>query len=119
MEDRRTRPEQARAVRARRSRQRSRRRQNRAGMLSITGIVFVLLVAMSVQIFLLYQKNEDYKVREKQLTAELRSEEERSKEIAAYEEYVATPEYIEQIAKTKLGLIYANEIIFKELVPEQ
>lgn len=119
MEDRRTKPGQARSVRAKRSRQRSRRRQNRAGMLSITGIVFVLLIAMSVQIFLLHQKNEDYKAREKQLKAELRDEEERSEEIAAYEEYVTTPGYIEQIAKTKLGLIYANEIIFKEQVPEQ
>lgn len=87
--------------------------------MSILGVVVVLLAAMSVQIFTLHQKNEGYKARERQLEAELKDEEGRREEIAAYEAYVMTPEYIEQIAKTKLGLIYSNEIIFKEKKPEQ
>lgn len=69
---------------------------------------------MSTQIFRLYQKNEDLKMAEIQKTAELEEEQERQEEIQAYEKYVTTPEYIEQIAKTKLGLIYSNEIVFKE-----
>ena len=80
----------------------------------ISCIVLFLLIAMSTQIFRLYQQNEDLKAEETQKTAELEGEQERQEEIQAYEEYVATPEYIEQIAKTKLGLVYSNEIVFKE-----
>lgn len=83
-------------------------------MLCISCIVLFLLVAMSTQIFRLYQKNEDLKAEEQQKTAQLEEEQERQEEIEDYEEYVTTPEYIEQIAKTKLGLVYSNEIIFKE-----
>ena len=35
------------------------------------------------------------------------------------EEYAATPEYIVELAKTKLGLVNENEIIFKERKPEE
>ena len=77
-------------------------------------IVLFLAAAMSVQIVRLYQKNEDYISKEKQLTSQLEDEQGRQEEVAAYKEYVTTREYIEQIAKTKLGLVYPNEIIFKE-----
>ena len=114
MEERRNQQRRARAARAGRVRRRRQRRQNRTGVLCISCIVLLLLAAMSVQIFHLHEENEDYKALEEQLTAELESEQQRQEEIASYEEYVTTPEYIEQIAKTKLGLVYSNEIIFKE-----
>lgn len=114
MEERRNQKGRARVVRAGRSKQRGHRRQNRAGIMGISFTVLLLLAAMSVQIVRLSREIEDYKAKEEQLTAELDSEQERQKEIAAYGEYVMTPEYIEQIAKTKLGLVYSNEIIFKE-----
>jgi cell division protein DivIC len=114
MEDSRERQERARSRRARRRKQKSRYKQNRAGMLCISGIVLFLLVAMSVQILRLHETNEEYKAQERELSAQLESEQERREAIQAYEEYVTTPEYIEEIAKTKLGLIYPNEIIFKE-----
>lgn len=106
--------EQARRSSAQRMRMRRQRKQNKAGMLSITLIVLVLLGVMSVQIVTLYQKNEEYKKKEADLTVRLEAEEQRKEEIKEYEEYVTTKEYIEQIAKTKLGLVYSNEIIFKE-----
>ena len=108
----------ARAVRAGRRRQVSRYRQNKTGMLCISCIVFLLLIGMSTQIVRLYQKHDDLKEKEAQLSSQLESEQEREEEIQAYESYVATPEYMEQIAKTKLGLVYPGEIIFKERTKE-
>lgn len=113
-EQRNRKPGEARARRASQRRQRSRYKQNKAGMLCISCIVLFLLAGMSTQIFRLYQKKEELKVQENQRMAQLEDEQERKEEIQAYEAYVTMPEYIEQIAKTKLGLVYSNEIIFKE-----
>ena len=113
MDERRTR-QQARSRRAGQRRQRRRNKENKAGMMCVTLIVLCFMVGVSAQIFRLYGKNESYKMKEKQLTNQLEQEQERKEEIAAYEEYVATPEYIEELAKTMLGLVNDNEIIFKE-----
>ncbi len=104
----------ARAARAGRRKQMGRYRQNKMGMLCISCIVFLLLAGMSTQILRLYQKNEALKEKENQLVSQLESEQERQEEILSYESYVTTPEHIERIAKTKLGLVYPGEIIFKE-----
>ena len=69
---------------------------------------------MSTQIVRLYGKDEDLKAKELQLTDQLEEERGRQEEIQSYESYVGTPEYIERIAKSKLGLVYPDEIIFKE-----
>ena len=47
---------------------------------------------------------------EKQYT----KESERSDEIESMQQYMQSDQYIEDIAKSKLGLAYDNEIIFKE-----
>ena len=44
----------------------------------------------------------------------MESEEQRKTELEEYEKYIDTKEYIEQAAKTRLGLVHENEIIFKE-----
>lgn len=106
--------EQARSSGAQRTRIRRQRKQNKSGMLWITLIVLTLVGVMSIQIFSLYDKNQDYKKKEAELQAQLESELQRQEELEEYEQYVTTKEYIEQIAKTKLGLVYPNEIIFKE-----
>ena len=41
-------------------------------------------------------------------------ETERAAELDELEEYMGSSEYIEDVAKSKLGLTYENEIIFKE-----
>lgn len=114
MEERRAKRRQARMRRARQRRQRSHIRQNKLGMLCVSAVVLCLLAAFSIQIFRLYGKNEDYKIREEELTRRLEQEQERSEEIAAYQEYVASPEYIEELARARLGLVHSDEIIFKE-----
>ena len=38
----------------------------------------------------------------------------RQEELQNYQSYTQSQEYVEDIAKSKLGLAYDNEIIFKE-----
>ncbi len=48
------------------------------------------------------------------LQQEMEQEQARTEEIRELKEYVQSDEYIEQIAKDKLGLISDDDIIFKE-----
>ena len=38
----------------------------------------------------------------------------RQKELEAYETYTKSQQYVEDVAKSKLGLLYDNEVVFKE-----
>lgn len=81
----------------------------------ILGIVVIVFMAvMLAQIYQLNQKKTAYDQREVELQAEYEEETERSQEIEALSEYMKTTQYIEDTAKSKLGLAYENEIIFKE-----
>ena len=50
----------------------------------------------------------------KRITQQYEEETERSTEIDDLETYMKSSQYIEDVAKSKLGLTYKNEIIFKE-----
>ena len=90
------------------------RRKNKAGRASIACIVMLLLIVMSFQIVRLYDKNQEYIAREQELLEQLEEETERQGQIEDYEKYIGSKDYIEDTAKSKLGLIYDNEIVFKE-----
>lgn len=94
---------------------RKRKDDNRAGKLCISMILIAFMAAMSVQIVRTYEKDQEYIQRQKQLEAQLEAEEDRQREMQQYEAYTQTPDYVEEIAKSKLGLAYENEIIFKEV----
>ena len=70
---------------------------------SICFIVMILLVSLSVQSHGLKEE----------LQQKIDSETARTDEIKKLEEYKNTTEYVEGIAKDKLGLVYKDEIIFK------
>lgn len=94
-----------------------RRRKNsssRAGKLCISIIVIAFVAVMSVQIAKIYQKDKEYMKKQEQLEAELSDEAERHEELERYEDYTKSQKYVEDTAKSKLGLAYDNEIIFKE-----
>jgi cell division protein DivIC len=95
------------------SRQRNKRRRG-AGTVSIGIVVLLFLAVMAVQIYRVKQKDDSYGERLEELQAQLEDETERGSEIDALEEYMKSDEYIEDTAKSKLGLAYDNEIIFKE-----
>jgi len=90
------------------------REQNRLSMwlaaLVVGILVVVILVACAGLIRRLHANNE----RIEELNAEILKEEQRAEDIAEYKEYTQTREYIEEVAREKLGLVYEGEVIFKE-----
>lgn len=77
-------------------------------------IVVAFVTVMSVQIFKTYQKDQEYLEQQRILEQQLADELARQAELEEYEKYTQSQQYIEDIAKSKLGLAYENEIIFKE-----
>lgn len=94
-------------------RQRARMRGHKKSVLSICGVIILLSGILTVGSISLQAKNRAYKQQEAELNARLKEEKERSEEIKDLEEYVGTDEYIEDVAKDKLGLVYENEILFQ------
>ena len=84
-------------------------RNNRAGKICISMILVVFAAAMSA-----YQKDQEYARKQEQLEVQLQDETARQEELQNYQSYTQSQEYVEDIAKSKLGLAYDNEIIFKE-----
>lgn len=93
---------------------RLRRRKRNNGTVCISFIVVVFLIVIGVQIVNLRQKTGDYEKQLNALQEQYEMETQRQVEIAEYEAYTKTTDYIEDIAKSKLGLAYENDIIFKE-----
>jgi cell division protein DivIC len=93
---------------------RYRKKKNKTGRMSIACILMVLLLFMSVQIIKLYQKDQEYIAREADLTTQFEQETERADQLSDYEKYIGSQEYVEDTAKSKLGMVYDHEIIFKE-----
>lgn len=87
---------------------------DKTGRMCVTIIVLAMIGIMSVQIVNLYKRDQQFAAREAVLEAQKQAEVSRQKELEAYEAYTKTQEYIEDIAKSKLGLVYKDEIIFKE-----
>lgn len=87
--------------------------QHKLSVLLISCVIVMLAVILSVGSISLHEKNKNYKAQEAELEAQLAKEEARAEEIDELEEYVGTDEYVEDVAKEKLGLIYPNEILFR------
>lgn len=90
------------------------RRQNRFSMFLVTLVVLMILVVVSVKSSDLKKQQEIYRTKEEQLTKELDAERARTEDIEEYRKYTQTKKYVEEVAKDKLGLVYEDEIIFKE-----
>ena len=92
---------------------RRKKNNNRAGKLCIGMIVIAFVAGMSVQIIRVYQKDQEY-MQEASLQKQLEEETARGEQLSSYETYTKSQQYVEDTAKSKLGLAYDNEIIFKE-----
>lgn len=82
-------------------------------LIGITFVVFSLAVIVTVKGASLKDKELEYQIREENLTAQRDKERERSKELEEYRIYVQTKQYIEEVAKQKLGLVNPDEILLK------
>ena len=99
---------------------RSRVRRNKSylqthkrSVLAISAVIVLLIAVVSVNAMTLRAKEKAYRAQETELEEQLKEEEERAAEIDDLESYVNTDEYVEEVAREKLGLVHENEIIFK------
>lgn len=87
---------------------------NRTGKACISMILVVFMVVMSVQICKVYRKDQEKIALEQELREQLQAELDRQEELKEYQVYIDSREYVEDIAVSKLGLLYRNQIIFRE-----
>lgn len=97
-------------------RARSRRidKKNRAAMKWITGFLVIMLLVLGFLSYRLYNQKNELLQRKAVYEQQLEDEKKRTEDIKDYANSINTKEFIEQTAKEKLGLLYANEILFKK-----
>ena len=82
-------------------------------VLGVCGVVVLLTVMLSISSITLKAKDSACATQEAELQEQIKDEKARAKEIKDLEKYVGTDEYIESVAKEKLGLVHEGEIVFK------
>ena len=93
-----------------------RRRWRRQSKKTILGIVLTTAMLCGVLLYgtrSLLAKDDQYAAREKELEEQIQEQAQESEALSQEEEYIKTKEYVEEIAKTKLGLVYPDEILLK------
>ena len=82
-------------------------------LIGITVVVASLAVVVHIGGASLRERDLEYQAREQALEKSLAKEEARAAELEEYRVYVQTKQYIEKVAKEKLGLVNKDEILFK------
>jgi len=86
---------------------------NRLAIMGITIVVISLGVVVNLKSASMKKKGLEYQLREQTLNQQVAAEENRAKELEEYRIYVQTKQYIEEVAKQKLGLVKPDEILLK------
>lgn len=97
------------STRQRKKRTRSRNR----GALTIMAVVLALLIALSLHTRTLQREDDAYAAKVEALQSEVDAESERAAELEEKSIYVQTRDYIEQIARERLGLVTPDETIIR------
>ncbi|MDE5747548.1 MAG: septum formation initiator family protein [Acetatifactor sp.] len=102
------------AARTRRKKAAYRKRvQNRFSMFLVMLALLMVLAAVYVSSIKLQDKLDTLEAQSAALQAQIDAEKERAEEIEFLRKRSQTKEYYEEIAKEKLGLVNADEIVFK------
>lgn len=91
-----------------------RSRQNHLSMILAVLVVAILFVAVYINGSSMRRELEENQEKITRLKQEIEEEELRSKSIEEYRAYTETDQFIEQVAREKLGLLYEGETIFRE-----
>ena len=91
-----------------------RRNQNKFSMFLVSLVVVLIMIVVAVKSVELQQKIDAKAKEEQQLDDQIAAEKQRAKEIEDFGKEVQTKGYIEDVAREKLGLVYEDEIMFKE-----
>ncbi|WP_026891097.1 FtsB family cell division protein [Lacrimispora aerotolerans] len=101
------------SVRGKTRRKRKDKWGNRMALIGITFVVFSLAVTVTIKGTSLKEREREYQIRLENLQAQVDKEEDRAKKLEDYRVYVQTKQYIEEVAKQKLGLVKPDEILLK------
>lgn len=86
---------------------------NRFAIIGIIVVVGFLAVAVNVRGSALKQQDRDYEMKQESLSAAIEDESRRAAELEERKVYVKTKQYIEEVAREKLGLVKRDEIVVK------
>lgn len=100
-------------MRGRTRRKKKDRWSNRLAIIGVTIVVLSLSVVVNLKSSSMQKKDLEYQVREAALEQQLAQEKGRAEELEEYRIYVQTKQYIEEVAKQKLGLVKPDEILLK------
>lgn len=73
----------------------------------------IMLVGLLVQSQSLRAENANYEAQKEELEQEINDEEVRAEEISELAEYLSSDEYIEKLARERLGLVYEDDVIYR------
>ncbi len=93
-----------------------RRSKKRISRFTKFGIVVLCLVICGTLIYksnVLNEQRNEYSKQISQLQKEKEEAINKAKELEDYEKYVKTDEFVEEVARDKLGLVYKDEVIFE------
>lgn len=86
---------------------------NRMALLGITFVVISMAVVVNLRGASLKDRELQYQMKEESLQKRLEQEEQRAEQLEEQRIYVQTKQYIEKVAKEKLGLVNPDEILLK------
>ena len=86
---------------------------NRMALLGITFVVISMAVVVNLRGASLKDKELQYQMKEETRQKRLEQEEQRAEQLEEQRIYVQTKQYIEKVAKEKLGLVNPDEILLK------
>lgn len=79
----------------------------------VTLVLLLIVVVLGFNVIRLYRANEACKEEKQSLEEQYEAQTGRQDELTALEEFTKTMEYVEKVAREKLGMVFKNEIIFK------
>lgn len=98
---------------SRKRRPKNRLQHHKRSVVAISAVIILMSAVIIIHGMALQESNRAYMAQEAELQALLDAEKERSEEIDELKDYIGTDEYIEGVAKEKLGLVRENEILFR------
>ncbi len=94
----------------------SRPRKKKLSPYTVLGIIILCIVlcgTVTYKRIVLSQQSKAYAAKIEQLKEEEKAQEKRTEELKEFKKYVETDEYVEEIARDKLGLVHEGEIVFE------
>lgn len=90
------------------------RKKHTISVLVVSCAVLVLCAALLLNSFKLYNQLDEYDAVAQNLQEQIDQQVRESEQLDIESEYAKSEEYIEQLAREKLGLIKENELIFQK-----